>query len=438
MHFPWDREQRLLEDPHDFDPTPYEVMQTYAEGMEVRLWTYPAVRALCEEHYPAVWAALRDVARPVMLVDVLRWVVVHRFGGIYWQMNSTPLVRMEKFLPLAGKQVRLFTEFDLDSEQCQRARSEPIRNGEPEESKRVMIQAFSAEPGAPFIEKLIGFLLERVRRYRPQKDYDILFITGNAAVSTAYDGFGRNDPGVQLTNLAESRRMVKLHYEGAWRTDRGGAPSPGRSGAKAALPATTPFWVRKCRDFYFRHMAVHPHEALFASRGAGAGGRALERLLPFIRDRHLTRVVEIADSPLDASRLPEGLEVERLHPSRAVIKARKREPAGRGVVWRHVSLLYSTFPRGDLFLCPECLEWMPFREALRILARIQAGGFRYWAGTGCPLMDRNWDSALGDFRPLNLRLAPFGYGEPLASIPWPDPEGRPDRCLEVWALPPIG
>ena len=72
MHFPWDRQQRLRDDPEAFDHASYDAMQRYARGFDVMLWTYPKASALCRERYPAVWDALGKAARPVMLLDVLR------------------------------------------------------------------------------------------------------------------------------------------------------------------------------------------------------------------------------------------------------------------------------------------------------------------------------------------------------------------------------
>ena len=428
MYFPWDRDQRLKTDPEDFDHTPVDLLRKYAVGMEVKLWTYPAAKALCEQYYPAVWEALRNIARPVMLVDVLRWVVVHHFGGLYWQINTTPLVPMAAYLPPAGKNVRLFTEFDLTPEQCCLAMNEPIRAGEPEETKRIMIQVFAAEPGAPFVTKVIQLLQERVRQYRLQRDYDVLFITGNAAASTAYDRFGRDDPGVELTGLAEARRMIKLHYQGSWRTDPRNAETattPRIAPAEVPLPTG---WCRSLRNFYYRFLVPHPHDTAMGQHELMAGERTLGRLLPLIHNLDISRVVEIADAPLGTI----GLQTISIHPSRAVIAKHKQEP---GTVWRHINLFYSTLPKGDLFVCPNYLEWISFGEAHRILARITAAGFRYVALTDHPLLAGNWDAALGDFRPLNMGLEPFHFGQAVASVEWPDSTGRPDRRVTIWEMP---
>lgn len=434
LYFPWGPDQKLKADVDDFDHAPYEAMRAYAPGMDVRLWTYPKARALCEEQYPEVWAVLRTVSRPVMMVDVLRWVVVHHQGGIYWQMNTTPLVRMESFLPSAGKSVRLFTEFDLSEAQCRNAMAEPIRQGEPEEAKRILIGVFSATKGAGFVQEMIRFLLGRLRQSTPIRDYDILFISGNAAASTGYDRFGKNDVTVEVVGLADSRRMMKLHYEGSWRTE---APVARSRPVKAALSRKQPFFQRKCKDLYY-HVARHAHEELFgkwAEEDCGDGERALDRLAPFIEKNGIKRVVEVTGSLLGGGELSEGVHYVGGSPSRAVLARQRKAPGTDRRTFRQIHLLYSGLPKGDLFLCPDYLEWIPFREVLRILERVFGKGYKMISFTHHPLLNRNWDAALGDHRPLNLCQAPFSFGEPREVISWPAASGRPDRSLAVWDLP---
>ena len=264
MHFPWDRDQKLKENDEDFDHQPYFAMQKYAAGFDVRLWTYSRARSFCQEFYPDIWDALLKVTRPVMLIDVLRWVVVHHFGGLYWQMNTTPLKPMTAYFPSPGHAVRLFTEFDLTADQCQIAKSEPIRQGEPEESKRVLIQVFSALPGAAFVKNVIQLQLERIKSYRPKKDYDILFITGNAAISTAYDRYGKNDKSVELTGLAESRHMIKWHYRGSWRMDNKTTVEKTTTSISSMPYARGLSRIPMLASMYYRYVARHPHEVLVA------------------------------------------------------------------------------------------------------------------------------------------------------------------------------
>jgi len=150
MYFPWGPDQQLCSDTEVFERGPYENMKQYAPDFSVSLWTYARISEFGRLYYPAMWEAVCALPRPVMMVDILRWLVVYHFGGIFWQYHMAPLAPMERVLPAQGKSVKVFTEFVNDPEFCRKMAAEPIRQGEPEEPLRIATQAFSAEPRHPF------------------------------------------------------------------------------------------------------------------------------------------------------------------------------------------------------------------------------------------------------------------------------------------------
>lgn len=226
IFFPWDKEHQLLPDQSALDRKPYEEIVAFAPDFEVIFWTYDKAKFFCKQYYPDIWAVLQTATRPVMLVDVLRWLVVYHFGGIYWQYGSTPLVPMDRFLPSRNKAARVFTECIITPEFAQQMATEPIRNGEPEELVRIATQVFSAVPRSPFVKKVVDFLVMRMRTYTLVRDYDLLFITANAAATTAYHQFGKDDPQVELVSLAHTHRMIKWHFKGRWRKDPSSQSAP--------------------------------------------------------------------------------------------------------------------------------------------------------------------------------------------------------------------
>lgn len=399
LYFPWDRDQKLCDDTESFDRTAYGAMCQYAPDFNVRLWTYGPAVEFARKHYPVVWDMLKTVARPVMMIDVLRWMVVHHFGGIYWQMNTSPLVPMNDYLPSSGRSVRLFTEFDLNPEQCRIAMAEPIRQGDPEESKRVLIQVFSALPGAAFVKKVIDFQMERLRTHQPKKDYDVLFITGNALVSTAFDRYGKNDASVELINRTDSRRMIKWHYRGTWRTDHlpkaesNSLPDSSKTRPRGAgrIPLLA--------SAYYRFFARHPHQDVaerIAAENKNHDDLALLKL--WMTKHHIGTVCRL---PIDLSR-------------------------------GFINPFYSRIPSVDLLVCTNYLESVSFAEARRILNRFVASGSRFLTLTHHLLLTESWDTALGDERPINYQLAPFHFPEPDVQIPCALPGKRSDRVLAVW------
>ena len=224
MYFPWDRDQHLLENEQNFDHQPYLEMQKRVQKDHGRvvMWTYSKAKNFCLKHYPKIWSVLQQhAARPVMYVDVLRWLVVYHFGGIYWQYHSIPLVEsMTGFLPCNGKQIRLFTECILTQEFAQQMAQNPIRRGEPEELVRVASQVFSCSTKKnKILRKLVDFLVTRVKKNKVHCDYDILYISGNAGISEYYDQCMQHNPRVELVSLEETGKMINFNPKSSWRLD---------------------------------------------------------------------------------------------------------------------------------------------------------------------------------------------------------------------------
>lgn len=428
MHFPWDKNQTLKPNPDEFDRTFYDSMREYAVNFETRLWTYPKARDFCAEQCPDIWTTLQTVDRPVMLVDILRWVVMYHFGGIYWQMNATPLRAMSAYLPAGDKGVRLFTEFILSEDKCRAMANEPIRNGEAEEATRVLIQAFSARPREPFIRRTIEFLLDRVRKYTPKKDYDILYITGNAAVSTAYDQFGKNDPAVELLGLDESKRLIKWHYSGSWRKDTPASKAPPKAAQQAPLTRMDRIPALGAVMYRWRK---HHHESMLTELDKGAPRQGCTpKIAAWIHQRGIKSVYE-APSGLVTMPQTSAVKYEFGDPRLAVVmENRKNNPTAQ---CHRVNMLYSKFSTAELFICADFLELLPYSEALRVLRRIITSKPRYIALTGYQFLNHSWDTALGDFRPLCFHLEPFKLPTPQETLLLPAlPNTRPDRCLMIW------
>ncbi|HOW96266.1 MAG TPA: hypothetical protein P5567_03455 [Kiritimatiellia bacterium] len=442
MFFPWGKDQKLRADQETFDRKPFESMARYAPDFEVRLWTYARAREFCAANYPAIWEGIHRLARPIMMLDVLRWLVVYHFGGVFWQYYQVPLAAMDRMLPSPGRQAKVFTEFVLSPEECRRLAAEPIRNGEPEESIRVLNQVFSAVPRHPFIKATLDLIVERTSTLTPKRDYDILFISANAAVSTAYDRFGKNDPTVELVSRPDTRAMFKTQYLGSWRTDdaakRPAGPTAVSAVARLARAARAAVKSVPClAGAYYRWVEPHPHETAFAERPPArrddGGGEWAGAIPALAAEFGIRSVLEYPCGPAAASRLAawNGLTYIGGDPVRETVK--RIGPAGAGAV-RFMNAMYSRLPRADLVVCRNFFVRLPYRDALAALKRLRASGARYLLATTFPLLNANWDGALGDERPLNMTLLPFAFPEPLRVLPDPCPDGRTDRSLGLWTL----
>lgn len=433
IYIPWDRNQKLLPDPDDFDHRPYENMRRYAPDFEVKLWTWPRVREFCERNYPAIWALLPTLARPTMMVDVLRWLVVYHFGGIYWQYEMDPLVPMAQMLPGPGYEVRLFTEFVNDEAFCRRMAAEPIRQGEPEEPVRIANQAFSAIPRHRFIRSVLDLIVERASTLRPQRDYDILYICANAAVSTAYDRFGKNDPTVERIGWQETRRMMKFSYRGRWRTESSSSAS-----SRAPLPKLR--WRHRLR----RHLAEYPtfrrcfhrwirphvHEQAIAAirsespKMAAASEQVYAAVAGAMERLSVRRILSYP-----AAHFP---ELSRYLPRSVQFVAADMVRGQSGYVFWNA--LYDPVPPVDLVLARNLFEYLENKDVLTILRRVHEAGVRYLLTTNHPCLNSNWNTFTGEWRPVNLTLEPFSLPQPELEIPDPDLDRRPDRCLALFVL----
>jgi hypothetical protein len=221
IYLPWTRDQVLKSDPYDFDHTFEQRLRALQEprGWTVRMWTGPEL----QKEFPKMWTtSLKESARPTQMVDLFRWAVVARYGGVYLQYGTrVHNDNLDRLRPSSGHTVKLFTERVLTTEQCQEAgRRHTIRRGVPEEPVRVMNQVFSASVVEhPFIVRCRDTILRNMVERKPVHDYDILYLGANALVSTLYDVWGTTDRSVQLVGEASARRTFTVSSHASWRKE---------------------------------------------------------------------------------------------------------------------------------------------------------------------------------------------------------------------------
>jgi len=220
IYIPWNKEQKLKDNYLDFDLTPYQKLEKNIPDYEIKLWTLPKIQDFVKEFYSEYYDIIFNVQRPVMIVDILRLLLVYHYGGIYLQYGSIPKVNIDMFLPSENKKVKLFTETIISTEFSKKMKSEPIRNGEPEELIRVYTGIFSAVPKHSYLMTLFTTSIENCKKYRVNRDYDILYMTGNAMMSTVYDKVGKELNDIELVDLNTTKKMLKMSSNGSWRTDK--------------------------------------------------------------------------------------------------------------------------------------------------------------------------------------------------------------------------
>lgn len=88
-------------------------------------------------------------------------------------------------------------------------------------------------------------------------------------------------------------------------------------------------------------------------------------------------------------------------------------------------------PDVDLILMRDLLVHLSFADGALVVDNLRKSKARYIACTTFPKVEQNRDQLTGKHRQLNMRHAPFGWGEPVLMIDEKDP-----RCkaLGVWEL----
>jgi Methyltransferase domain len=123
-----------------------------------------------------------------------------------------------------------------------------------------------------------------------------------------------------------------------------------------------------------------------------------------------------------------------------LIEANQRKYSGPGREFR-VSDMVATKPsRYDVILCRDCLVHLSFADIRAALKNFRDSGSEYILATTMTSIRRNGDIATGDWRGLNLQLAPFHFPEPIAVLNERCTEAGgefADKSLGLWRLSSI-
>lgn len=99
-----------------------------------------------------------------------------------------------------------------------------------------------------------------------------------------------------------------------------------------------------------------------------------------------------------------------------------------------------TLPQADIMLCRDCLVHLSFADIDRFLENLKKSNIKYLLTTSFPDRTENQDIATGDWRTLNLEIAPFYFPKPLRVINENCTEGNgnyKDKSLILWEITDI-
>jgi hypothetical protein len=123
-----------------------------------------------------------------------------------------------------------------------------------------------------------------------------------------------------------------------------------------------------------------------------------------------------------------------------LIEANNRQYGRAGIRFRKVDLLSDQLPASDLILCRDCLVHLSFSDVTRALRNICRSEARYLLTTTFIHRQQNADILTGDWRTLNLQIAPFNLPAPVELINERCTEGNGaycDKALGLWKIEDI-
>jgi hypothetical protein len=109
-------------------------------------------------------------------------------------------------------------------------------------------------------------------------------------------------------------------------------------------------------------------------------------------------------------------------------------------VFKLGDLVEEALPAADLILCRDCLVHFTYAETRRALDNFRRSGATWLLTTTFTGPRDNHDITTGDWRPINLERAPYGFPPPVAVINEQSDEvdeelgAFPDKSLGLWRL----
>jgi glycosyltransferase involved in cell wall biosynthesis len=219
-------------------------------GFAYRFWTDDDIERFVAEEHPALLPVFRGYAAPIARIDLARYLILRRFGGVYADLD------LECLRPIDGLLEGRSFVVGLEPEEHGRL-AKAVERGLP----RILCPTFLASvPGHPFWDHLLSRLVEA--RQCP----DVLDATGPFFLTRAhasYEGEGRAAVTVLPPEL-----LYPVTKEECWN-------------GRLFDPV---FWERATREAY----AVHYWEGTWfrdaASRGVGPGAELPRQVKAVVTD----------------------------------------------------------------------------------------------------------------------------------------------------------
>ena len=123
-----------------------------------------------------------------------------------------------------------------------------------------------------------------------------------------------------------------------------------------------------------------------------------------------------------------------------IVKNNKNQYEKNNVSFRHMNLIDDTLPQVDLVLIRDCLVHMSYGDIFKSLNNVCNSMSQYLLTTSFTDRQDNKDIITGEWRPLNLQIAPFSLPKPIRIINEKCTQGKSsytDKSLGLWKISDI-
>ena len=123
-----------------------------------------------------------------------------------------------------------------------------------------------------------------------------------------------------------------------------------------------------------------------------------------------------------------------------IIQNNKNQYEKNNVSFRHMNLIEDTLPQVDLVLIRDCLVHMSYGDIFKSLNNVCNSMSQYLLTTSFTDRQDNKDIITGEWRPLNLQIAPFSLPKPIRIINEKCTQKKSsyaDKSLGLWKISDI-
>jgi 2-polyprenyl-3-methyl-5-hydroxy-6-metoxy-1,4-benzoquinol methylase len=100
-----------------------------------------------------------------------------------------------------------------------------------------------------------------------------------------------------------------------------------------------------------------------------------------------------------------------------------------------IDITKDVLPKVDMIICKDCLQHLSYDDILKALQNFKKSGSKFLFTTSYIKTWKNWDIKTGDYRPLNLRIAPYNFPSPIFKMKeYVTTNNEPDKYMLLYDL----